>query len=108
MTPSLTLPSELTIYTVGELRPQWLTWLASLREQNSADSSADTAMLVDAEAVGEIDAAGVQLLLSLSHALQREHHVLQLHNPSRPLAAACDALGVQALLAGSAAIGATP
>ena len=28
MTPARSLPSELTIYTVGELRPQWLAWLA--------------------------------------------------------------------------------
>ena len=26
--PLLALPAELTTYTVGELRPQWLAWLA--------------------------------------------------------------------------------
>lgn len=108
MTPSLSLPSELTIYSVGELRPQWLTWVAQLREQSSTGGAVDTAVEVDAEAVGEVDAAGVQLLLSLSHTLQREHHVLQLRNPSRALAAACDALGAQGLLADAAANGARP
>lgn len=108
MSASLSLPSELTIYTVGELRPQWLSWLSLLREQSSAGGPTDTAVGVDAAAVGDVDAAGVQLLLSLWRTLQRERHVLQLHNPSRALVAACDALGAEGLLAEPAAIGTTP
>jgi hypothetical protein len=38
MTPSHCLPAELTIYTVGELRPLWLTWLADVRSRRAKQS----------------------------------------------------------------------
>ncbi len=62
---------ELTIYAVGELHPQWLRpgWRAS-----SADAA--DAWAVDAAAVGEVDAAGVQLLLSLANLLARDQRRL--------------------------------
>jgi ABC-type transporter Mla MlaB component len=97
MTTTLALPRELTIYTVGELHPQWLGWLGDVR---AADGEGPCA--VDAAAVEEADAAGVQLLLSLAHALQREQRPLQLHQPSTALAAACQALGLTSLLADTA------
>jgi ABC-type transporter Mla MlaB component len=97
MTTTLALPRELTIYTVGELHPRWLGWLAELR---AADAEGPCA--VDAAAVEEADAAGVQLLLSLAHALQREQRALQLLQPSAALAAACNALGLGSLLGGTA------
>lgn len=104
MTPSL--PSELTIYTVGELHPQWLTWLTAARLQAGAAGSPGESFAVDAAAVGEVDAAGVQLLLSLSHALRQAHRALHLRHPSRALAEACNALGAGALLALPAGSGA--
>ena len=85
----------------------WLTWLTASPQDAAGASPHGDAFAVDAAAVGEVDAAGVQLLLSLSHALRREHRVLRLCNPSQALAAACGALGVHALLAASATIGAT-
>jgi anti-anti-sigma regulatory factor len=83
----LALPRELTIYTVGELRPAWLDWLHGAGNQT-----------VDATRVDEADAAGVQLLLSLAHALLADGRPLQLQNPSPALAAACTALGLDSLL----------
>lgn len=88
--PPLALPHELTIYSVGELRPSWLDRLGA--------SSADETLAVDGAAVDEVDAAGVQLLLSLAHALARDRRRLQLLRPSAALTAACTALGAQSLL----------
>jgi ABC-type transporter Mla MlaB component len=94
MTTSLALPRELTIYTVGQLHPLWLGWLGDVR---AADAEGPCA--VDAAAVEEADAAGVQLLLSLAHSLQREQRPLQLLQPSAALTTACQALGLGALIA---------
>lgn len=90
MAPTLTLPSELTIYTVGELHPQWLAW---------AVADDDEAMHADASAVAEVDGAGLQLVLALERQLQRSRRTLAIARPSEPFAAACRALGVQHLLA---------
>jgi len=107
MTPSHSLPAELTIYSVGELRPLWLGWLAEVRDEAHAAHRADEVFAVDAAAVAEIDAAGVELLLSLSKSMDQAHRVLKLHAASRPLAAACAALGASALLAAPHTEGAT-
>ncbi len=90
----LVLPAELTIYTVGELRPQWLAWLAETPVANGAEET----VAVDGAAVAEVDAAGVQLLLSLQRSLIDRQQALRLLAPSRTLAAACTALGLAALL----------
>jgi anti-anti-sigma regulatory factor len=87
MAPTLSLPEELTIYTVGELRPQWLAWLAGLEA---------TEVAVDGAAVGQIDAAGVQLLVALSRSLAAVHRTLQFVNASEVLTSACEALGLPA------------
>ena len=97
MTTTRCLPSELTIYTVGETHPVCLGWL---------DAGSDDPLQVDASAVDEIDAAGVQLLLALSHGLGRQERRLQLLNASPTLAAACEALGAQALTADAEPTGA--
>ena len=107
MTPSHSLPAELTIYTVGELRSLWLTWLAEAHAEATTANTHDETFTVDAAAVGEVDAAGVQLLLSLSKSLGQEHRALKLRAASRPLAAACAALGANALLADPRIDGAT-
>lgn len=97
---TLSLPAELTIYTVGELRPQWLAWLASL-----ASSDAPREAAVDGAAVDQIDAAGVQLLASLSRSLMAAQRSLCLVNASPLLTQACDALGLPALRCGAGANG---
>lgn len=97
MTTPRSLPSELTIYTVGELRPQWLAWLADPPAADAAEAD-DSAFAVDAAAVEEVDAAGVQLLLSLQRSLVNRQQALRLVAPSRTLATACTALGLAALV----------
>lgn len=99
MATALALPAELTIYTVAELRTAWLAWLG----EALAGADPDEPLAADASAVDQVDTAGVQLLLSLANALGRQGHRLQLHQPSGPLAQACQLLGVAPQL-----LGATP
>jgi anti-anti-sigma regulatory factor len=99
MTEDRCLPSELTIYTVGELRPQWLRWLAEEAESER--------FAVRAGAVAEVDAAGVQMLLSLQRSLASRRQGLCLTEPSRALTAACTALGLRAVLGNDGSEGAT-
>lgn len=89
MPSSLALPAELTIYTAGETRPQWLAWLAA----DDAES-----LRVDASGVTEVDAAGVQLVVALSRALEAQHRRLQLDRPSPALRTACERLGLTSLI----------
>jgi ABC-type transporter Mla MlaB component len=90
------LPPELTIYTIGDLQPQWLAWV---HDGGSDDVPVIEEILrVDAAAVDEVDSAGVQLLLSLANALAAQQRCLWLVDPSEPLTKACAALGVAALL----------
>jgi len=91
------LPHELTIYTIGELQPQCLVWIATGADEGEPGTVGG--LRVDAQAVQEVDAAGVQLLLSLSNALAQQHRPLQLVRPSAPLRAACRALGASSLMA---------
>lgn len=90
MQDAYSLPSELSIYTVADLRTQWLAWLGD---------ATDEPCRLDGAAVDEVDAAGLQLLLALSNALARQQRSLQVLDASRPLADACAALGVSHLLA---------
>jgi len=85
-----TLPCELTVYTIGELYPQCQAWSHADMEH--------ACLRVGAEAVAEVDAAGVQLLLSLSSTLQAQRRTLQLVTPSEALSAACQALGAGILV----------
>ena len=85
------LPAERSIYTLGELHPSCLAWM-------DAGATCDS-LRVDASAVAEVDAAGVQLLLSLSNALAARGADLELAAPSDTLRAACSALGIERLLA---------
>ena len=93
MQETLSLPAELTIYSVGEWAPRLRAHLAETAAEGSLDG-----LRIEAAAVEEVDAAGVQLLLALANALAREQRVLNLVAPSAPLARACAALGVSALL----------
>lgn len=104
MSSTLLLPAELTIYSVAELLPAWRAWVDETRAGAGTASPEDGC--VDGSAVAEIDAAGVQLLLSLSKALTQERRTLHVVNPSRPLARACEALGLAAALSNPEATGA--
>lgn len=92
------LPAELSIYTVGELHPQWLTWLTASEGTGIDNAQDDEVLSVDASGVGEVDAAGIQLLLSLANALTLRHRTLQCINPSSTLISACEALGLAHLI----------
>ena len=88
---SWTLPNELSIYTVADVRGQWLAQLAE-------PDAADVAVALDGAAVDQVDAAGVQLLVALQRALAQHDRALKLNAPSAALVEACRALGVAALL----------
>ncbi|MET0384091.1 MAG: STAS domain-containing protein [Burkholderiaceae bacterium] len=96
MTAIPALPPQLTIHNVGDLRAEWLAALA--------DDATEGAVDVAADRVVDVDAAGVQLLVSLSQSLARRARGMRLVEPSAGLAAACAALGLSWLLADSAAM----
>lgn len=88
MNEHLSLPAELTIYTVNEVAPQLQGWLHH-----------DISVLeVQADAVSEIDAAGIQLLVALDKQLHAQDARLTLIEPSASLRSACERLGVTRLL----------
>jgi ABC-type transporter Mla MlaB component len=93
MTRPLALPSELTIYTVAENRLKWLSCLAA-----EAGAGQDGSFAVDAAAVQEVDAAGVQLLLALQRTLAARQQTLHLLGTGPALAAACRAMSAQGLV----------
>jgi anti-anti-sigma regulatory factor len=93
MHTALALPPELTIYTAAETRTAWLAALAE---------PGDGPLAVQAAAVAEVDAAGVQLLASLSRMLAAQQRTLQLVAPSAALRDACERLGLSSLLAAEA------
>lgn len=85
----LVLPAELTIYTVGELHPQWNLWAQAAAAQSSGQVAQ-----IQAQMVAEVDAAGLQLLLSLQRALSAGGRVLYISDPSSVLSSACAGLGL--------------
>ncbi len=99
MLDTLVLPAELTIYTVGELHPQWSAWLA---DAGSADD--DTPLCITAAAVDQIDGAGLQLLVSLANSLAARQRTLQLVDASPLLVNACQTLGLESLLASAPSV----
>ena len=104
MTTELTLPHELTIYSVAELRSAWRRWLDAAPAH--AGAAPGTPCLADGAAVREVDAAGLQLLLALCNQLAGRQRALRVTNPSPALARACDTLGLSALLADAGTSGA--
>jgi ABC-type transporter Mla MlaB component len=106
MAETLSLPAELTIYTVTEQRARWLAWLAQATRERASGRSADDVCCVDATAVAEVDGAGLQLLLALARELAQAQWPLRLVRPSAGLAQACAALGVADALGCAAAPGA--
>lgn len=99
------LPPELTIYTVGELRSGWLAWLTDTAA--GAPAETDDGWALEASSVDQVDAAGVQLLLSLARSLDAQSQALRLHRPSTPLVEACAALGLADWLSTRTAPGAS-
>jgi anti-anti-sigma regulatory factor len=93
-----TLTGAVTIYAVGALRSQFATWIAKLPKGRRGTALNDSPLAVEAHGVDEVDAAGIQLLVSLSKSLAARRRPLQLVNPSSCLLSACDALGAASLL----------
>ena len=89
MSEHRTLPAELSIYSVGELKGQWLGWISEAPAEPEAEHWA-----LDASTVSEVDAAGLQLLLALSHTLSQQDQRLVLLHPSAALGEACAAIGL--------------
>ena len=86
------LPAELTIYTAGDLRTHWLGWLADLRDD----------AVIDGSAVGQVDAAGVQLLVSQVRSLESRQLGWRMHGVGGALREACHTLGLGGRLGGYA------
>jgi anti-anti-sigma regulatory factor len=86
MKPALALPAEMTIYSVADVRRRLLAHVDSHGE--------DEACRLDGGAVDQVDAAGVQLLVSLARTLAPLGRTLQLGNASPVLQAACESLGL--------------
>lgn len=99
------LPGELTIYAVGQARSLFQGWVAKLPKGRRATALEGTPLAVDGASVNEVDAAGAQMLLSLSRSLAARRRTLRLEHPSQPLQLACETLGLTALLAPATAEG---
>ena len=89
MSPDLTLPAELTIYTARPTRDAWIEALAS---------DDDAPLHADAAGVTEIDSAGLQLLLSLQRTLAINGRTLTLDGLSDALRGACTRAGLDHVL----------
>jgi ABC-type transporter Mla MlaB component len=89
------LPEELSIFSAADL----LSTLRTLLANAAAGPDAPDTLRLDATRVAEVDAAGVQLLLSLSNSLLRQGRQLQIEPASAALRQACQRLGAAWLLA---------
>ncbi len=88
MSTPFELPAELNIYTAADTAQSLLRWFTENQNQQNNQLN------VTGHAVAEVDAAGLQLLISLhnsciTHALQ-----WQLTQASHTLDAACTRLGI--------------
>jgi len=84
------LPAELSIYSAADTLAHMLRWL---------DADRDTRVWpVQAGDVVQADAAGVQLLLSLSHSLHARGQQLHLVAASEALQRACRQIGLSGQL----------
>jgi ABC-type transporter Mla MlaB component len=91
------LPAELTVYTVSELHPRFMAWVTGDAAMPSTDD--DGVLRVQASGVSEVDAAGLQLLVSMARYLAARGEQLVLADASPRLIEACAALGAPSLLA---------
>lgn len=92
------LPAELTIYSVGPTRSLFQEWASKPPKARRGAAAGNVPLLVDSSAVQEVDAAGVQLLLSLARSLAAGKRTLQLESPSSALSSACHTLGAASLI----------
>lgn len=83
------LPAELTIYAAESCHADLLAWVQDIEQQGGADAP----LAVDGSQVAQIDAAGLQLLLSL----KASGHAWELREPSAALTQACSDFGLHAL-----------
>ena len=97
------LPAELSIYTVSELRAQWLAALNSDDHELRAEREV---CRVDGAAVDTVDAAGVQLLLSLRRSLTDRGCRLDIVTPSTALSQGCTSMGLGGTLLAAPGAGA--
>lgn len=95
MHAELALPPELTIYNVGELCETWRATLAAAPNDGDADGAV---YRLDGGAVEAVDAAGLQLVVSLANHLAGRQQRLVVERPTRLLKEACTMLGLAALL----------
>jgi ABC-type transporter Mla MlaB component len=93
------LPPALTIYSLVALKALSMEALPKPTKSRRRSSKAAAAWPMESSAVNEVDAAGIQWLVALSHSLQSRHLALQLANPSQPLIDACLSMGLSSLLA---------
>ncbi|MES2960638.1 MAG: STAS domain-containing protein [Pseudomonadota bacterium] len=94
------LPAELDIYHVAELRAQWLELLAKPAKRGKGGKiNPALDCQLDGAAVDQVDGAGLQLLQSLANGLEAQQRRLHIANPSQPLQSACEALGLGHLVA---------
>ena len=88
MSMSFELPSELNIYTASDTAQSMRQWLTDNRNQQI------THLTVDGHAVSEVDAAGLQLLVSLHNSCLSHAMHWQLSQSSNTLSAACARMGI--------------
>lgn len=108
MSHSRSLPAELSIYALAGLRQEWVQRLPKRAPATRSGKREPSPWPIDASRVAEVDAAGVQLLVSLSHALQARHRQLVLQQPSAALKQACARLGLDAWLGAATESGGSP
>ncbi|MGM0502465.1 MAG: STAS domain-containing protein [Bacillota bacterium] len=84
------LPEEVTIYTVSEIKPEILEKLKKLQGQEN--------LIFDCSELEEIDAAGVQLLLSVVKTSLQEEFDLFLEKTSLQIKNTLALLGVKEIL----------
>jgi ABC-type transporter Mla MlaB component len=80
------------------LRPLYLDWLRTFQDEPPSGARPGETLDLDAQAVSEVDGAGLQMVLSLANSLKQNHCVLQLFAPSGVMVNACAALGVEHLV----------
>jgi ABC-type transporter Mla MlaB component len=97
-TSSLTLPLELTVFTATETHQQWLMRWHELPREGPVG--------VDGAGVEQVDAAGLQLLVSLRRTLDHRSQDLHLLQASDALTQACQIMGCGQLLSACAVEGA--
>jgi ABC-type transporter Mla MlaB component len=91
MTPTISLPAELNIYAVTDV---WRTIGAALPAAGSRDT-----LTIDCDPLREIDAAGVQLLLSLAGTASQRAIGLVFESMPELLTSRLQAIGASHLLA---------